>query len=44
MSFRSEAQRRKLYATKPKVAEEFEKETPPGKKLPERVSKKAGKK
>lgn len=38
--FKSKAQRRKLYATNPKVAEQFEKETPKGAKLPERVKKK----
>ncbi len=33
---RSEAQRRKLWAMDPEMAERWEKETPPG-KLPERV-------
>jgi hypothetical protein len=37
MPFRSEAQRRALYAKDPKVAKEFEKHTPKGKKLPERI-------
>lgn len=40
MPFKSEAQRRKLYATNPKVAKEFEKKTPKGKKLPKKVGKK----
>lgn len=40
MPFKSKAQRRALYAKDPKLAAEFEKETPKGKKLPERVSKK----
>lgn len=40
MPFKSQAQRRKLYATNPKVAKEFEAKTPKGKKLPERVKKK----
>lgn len=35
----SQAQRRKLWATNPKVAQEFEDKTPKGKKLPERVGK-----
>lgn len=44
MPFKSQAQRRKLYATNPKVAAEFEAKTPKGKKLPEKVkSKKKGK-
>jgi hypothetical protein len=43
MPFKSQAQRRKFYAMKargeisPKVVEEFEKATPKGKKLPERI-------
>jgi hypothetical protein len=36
---RSQAQRRALWAKNPKVAREFEKATPKGKKLPARVSK-----
>jgi|OpeIllAssembly_1097287.scaffolds.fasta_scaffold986862_2 hypothetical protein len=39
MPFASKAQRRYLYATNPKVAAEFEKETPKGKRLPEKVKK-----
>lgn len=37
MPFRSEAQRRALYAKDPKLAAEFERHTPKGKKLPEHV-------
>ena len=37
MPFKSQAQRRFLYATNPKVAEKFSKHTPKNKKLPERV-------
>jgi len=44
MPMRSKAQRRKLWATNPALAEEFEKHTPKGAKLPERVSKKKAKK
>lgn len=36
MPFKSQAQRRMMYATKPSLAKRFEKETPKG-KLPERV-------
>ena len=36
MPFKSKAQRRFLFAKDPKVAEEFAKATPKGKKLPER--------
>ena len=44
MPFKSEAQRRALYAKDPKLAKEFAKHTPKGAKLPERVSKsKSGK-
>lgn len=39
MPFKSEAQRRFLYATNPEVAEKFSKHTKKGKKLPERVKK-----
>lgn len=39
MPMQSQAQRRKLWATNPKVAQEFEDKTPKGKKLPERVGK-----
>jgi len=35
--FKSEAQRRKLWATNPELAREFEDATPSGRKLPERV-------
>jgi hypothetical protein len=41
MPFKSEAQRRYLYAKEPKVAKRFEKETPKGKRLPARVGKKS---
>jgi hypothetical protein len=44
MPMKSKAQRRALWAKNPKVAEEFEKKTPKGKKLPERVTKKNAKK
>jgi hypothetical protein len=37
MPFKSEAQRRWMYATHPKMAKKWEKHTPKGKKLPERV-------
>ena len=37
MPFKSQAQRRALYAKDPKLAREFERKTPKGKKLPERV-------
>ena len=37
MPFKSEAQRRYLYAVEPEVAQRFAKETPKGAKLPERV-------
>lgn len=40
MPFKSESQRRYLYANNPKVAKEFASKTPKGKKLPERISKK----
>jgi len=36
MPFKSKAQRRFLYAKKPKVAKEFAKKTAKGKRLPER--------
>ena len=44
MPFKSQAQRRKLYATNPALAREFEAATPKGKKLPEHVKKKRKKK
>lgn len=37
MPFKSEAQRRYLYKFHPKMAKKWEKHTPKGKKLPERV-------
>jgi len=37
MPFKSEAQRRYLWATEPDVAKRFAKETPKGKKLPMHV-------
>jgi hypothetical protein len=38
MPFKSEAQRRFLFANDPKLAEEFAKETPEGTSLPDKVS------
>lgn len=40
MPFKSKAQRRYMHATKPKLAKEFEKKTPKGKKLPKKVKRK----
>lgn len=40
MPFKSQAQRSYLYANHPKVAREFERHTPKGKKLPKRVKRK----
>lgn len=40
MPFKSKAQRRFLFATNPKVAQEFADKTSKGKKLPEKVKKK----
>ena len=40
MAFKSEAQRRYLYANEPKVANRYSKETPRNAKLPERVKRK----
>ena len=40
MPFKSQAQRAYLYANEPKVAKEFAKETPKGKKLPKKIVKK----
>lgn len=40
MPFKSQAQRKLLYAKKPKLAKEFESKTPKGKKLPKKVKKK----
>lgn len=39
MPFKSEAQRRFMYAKHPSMAKKFEKATPKGKKLPERKHK-----
>lgn len=39
MPMKSSAQRAYLHAKKPKVAKEFEKKTPKGKKLPRKVKK-----
>jgi len=39
MPFKSDSQRRYLFAKQPKVAAEFAANTPPGAKLPERVKK-----
>lgn len=43
MPIRSKAQRRFLHATNPTLAEKFERHTPKGKKLPERVKRKKSK-
>lgn len=40
MPFKSKAQRGYLYANEPEVAKKFEKKTPKGKKLPDKVKKK----
>jgi len=40
MPFKSQAQRRFLFARHPKIAREFAEATPKGKKLPEKVGKK----
>ena len=37
MPFKSEAQRKYLYANNPKLAKEFESETTPGANLPQKV-------
>lgn len=39
MPMKSQAQRRYLHAKHPKLAKEFEEETPKGKKLPPKVKK-----
>ena len=44
MPFKSKAQRRALYAKDPKLAAEFEKKTPKGANLPEKVKKSSPKK
>jgi hypothetical protein len=38
--FKSESQRKWMYAKKPKLAREWARETPKGKKLPKKVRKK----
>jgi len=38
MPFKSEAQRKLLYATEPAVAQKFQEHTPKGKKLPKKVA------
>ena len=43
MPFKSEAQRKLMYAKHPKMAKEWEEKTPKGKKLPAKVKKKKGK-
>jgi hypothetical protein len=43
MPLKSQAQRRMLHATNPKLAKEFEAKTPKGKKLPEKVAPKKAK-
>ena len=40
MPYKSEKQRRWMHANKPAMAERWEKETPKGKKLPEKVKEK----
>lgn len=40
MPFKSQSQRKYMYANKPKLAKEYEKKTPKGKKLPKRTKKK----
>ena len=37
MPFKSKAQRRFLHAKPPEIAEEFERKTPKGKKLPKKI-------
>ena len=44
MPFKSKAQKGWMYSNKPKMAKEWEAETPKGKKLPKRVRKKGKKK
>jgi 8-oxo-dGTP pyrophosphatase MutT (NUDIX family) len=41
-AFKSDSQRRWMYANKPEMAEEWEEETPKGKDLPEKVGRAAG--
>lgn len=40
MAFKSQAQRKYLFANNPKVAKEFAKKTPKGKRLPNKVKRK----
>lgn len=42
MPFKSSKQRSYLFANKPKIAKEFAKKTPKGKKLPKKAKKKNG--
>lgn len=44
MPFKSQSQRKWMYANDPEMAEKWEKHTPKGKKLPKKVKKKRGKK
>ena len=44
MPFKSQAQRKWMYANDPKMAEKWEEHTPKGKKLPKKVKKKNGRK
>lgn len=37
MPFKSQAQRKLMYAKQPELAKEFEEKTPKGKKLPQKV-------
>lgn len=43
MPFKSQAQRRFMYAKHPEIAKEFESKTPKGKSLPEHVASKRSK-
>ena len=43
MPFKSEAQRKLMYAKHPEMAKEWEEKTPKNKKLPKKVKKKKGK-
>ena len=44
MPFKSQAQRRWMYATHPEMAKRWQAETPKGKSLPKKVKKKSTKK
>jgi hypothetical protein len=44
MPFKSEAQRRLMWAKHPEMAKEWEAKTPTGKQLPEKVKQNGGKK